>query len=101
MVVALTVDDEERESDFGEVIIDFSTCRGGERRNRQPPALVVYPIASSRGRRVLVPAFAGTTRGKTAGASNLAGDGLLHLVGALDQPPPRTLHERHHDVHGA
>jgi hypothetical protein len=45
MVVALTVDDEERESDFGEVIIDFSTCRGGERRNRQPPTLVVYPIA--------------------------------------------------------
>jgi hypothetical protein len=45
MVMALTVEDEERESDFGEVINDFSTCRGGERRDRQPPTLAIYPTA--------------------------------------------------------
>jgi hypothetical protein len=45
MVAALMVEDEERESDFGEVIIDFSTCRAGERRERQPPTLAAYPIA--------------------------------------------------------
>jgi len=45
MVPALTAEDEERESDFGEVIIDVSTCRASERRHRQPPTLAVYPIA--------------------------------------------------------
>src|SRR2546430_3310518 len=48
-----------------------------------------------------VPAFAGTTKGKSAGASNLSGDVLLHPVGDLDQPPPRPLEERHHAIHVA
>src|SRR5258707_8536303 len=47
------------------------------------------------------PLSRGTTRGKSAGASNLAGDVLLHLVGDLDQPPPRPLQERHHAIHVA
>ncbi len=34
MVVALTVDDGERESDFGVLMNDLSTRRPGERRDR-------------------------------------------------------------------
>jgi hypothetical protein len=45
MVVALTVEDEERESDFGEVIIDFSTCRAGERRAGNHRRWLSNPIA--------------------------------------------------------
>ena len=40
-----------------------------------------------------VPAFAGTTRGKSIGPSNLPAEILLHPVGHLDQPPPRPLAE--------
>src|SRR5207253_10938213 len=35
------------------------------------------------------------------GPSNLAVDVLLHLVGYLDQSPPRPLQERHHALHVA
>src|SRR6266446_9534932 len=71
----------------------------------QPPTLAVYrrrlPDRLIERPRRMVPASPGTTPGKSAGTSNLAGEVLLHSVGYIDQPPPRPLEERHHAIHVA
>src|SRR5260370_30221174 len=79
--------------------------RPGERRDPYSAAsrswaVEVDTFSNNQRRWLWVPAFAGTTRGKST-VSNLAGDVLLHPVGHLDQPPPSLLEERHHAIHVA
>ncbi len=85
MVVALTVDDGERESDLDEVMRP-QNCRVGKGALFAP----CPPIHSSM---FWWARFALPTLRNQAPASNLAGGVLLHPVGHLDQPPPGLLEE--------
>src|SRR5450759_750336 len=106
MVSALTVDDEERENDLGEVMNSVSRSY---LRKQKPYS------AASRFRTVGVDTLHKQSKAVIMGSgfrsedprseeyasSNLAAEVLLHPVGHLDQPPPRALQKRHHAIHVA
>src|SRR5450759_4890844 len=85
MVSALTVDDEERENDLGEVMNSVP------RPSLRKQGCGDYGFRLSQGR----------PPGEEYASSNLAAEVLLHPVGHLDQPPPRALQKRHHAIHVA
>src|ERR1700731_3487649 len=77
--------------------------RPGERPDSYPAAsrlgaVEVDTFCNNQRRRLWVRRSPGR---RAEGASNLAGDVLLHPVGHLDQPPPRLFQERHHAIHVA
>src|SRR5882757_7329145 len=102
MMVARTVDDGERESDFGEVMNPISVvpAKAGTHTPR--------PLDFGRSELISSKTINGGGYGsllsqgrRSKGPSNLAGDVLLHPVSHLDQPPPRLLEKRHHAIHVA